>query len=71
MNERQFTSMAQKRRFEWLQNEQKKSTTERDAKKREQHVDNQGRENFSWTSGQHPSGTRQPTETKQDTPSTT
>ena len=54
MKERQFTSMAQQRRFEAQQREIERIRD--DKKKREDNADNQGRQDSSRPSGEHPSG---------------
>ncbi len=54
MKERQFTSMAQQRRFEAQQREIERIRDEK--KERENNADNQGRQDFSRPSGEHPSG---------------
>ena len=50
----QFTSMAQQRRFEAQQREIERIRNEK--KERENNADNQGRQDSSRPSGEHPSG---------------
>ena len=54
MEQKQFTSMAQKRRFEAAQREIERVRNEK--KERENNADNQGRQDSSRPSGEHPSG---------------
>jgi hypothetical protein len=54
MKERQFTSMAQKRRFEAAQREIERVRDEK--KERENNADNQSRQSASRPSSEHPSG---------------
>ena len=54
MEQKQFTSMAQKRRFEAAQREIERVRNEK--KERENNADNQGRQDSSRPSSEHPSG---------------